>query len=194
MNKRKAMGTILIVIGLGILITAVSMKLWGYYKQKNMVDAFQKTIENIDKTSETTTTNSTKEPLIDDSVLGIVTIPKINLSVALGEDVDSKILKYAVGHFKGTALPGSIGNCCIAGHRSYTYSEYFNRLDELKTGDEINIKTKSGTYTYVVYDTFVVKPTQTEVLNPSKDAELTLITCTPIRIATHRLIVKARMK
>lgn len=197
MNKRKLIGTILVVAGLGIILVAGSMRIWAYYKQKSMVDAFQKTIETVDKTQTAETGNepaAAQEPKLSEDVLGIIYIPKIDLTAAIGKDVSMSTLKYAVGHFEGTALPGEKGNCCIAGHRSYTYSQFFNRLDEVVAGDEISIKTTKGTFKYVVYDKFVVEPSQVEVLNPAKDATLTLVTCTPIRVATHRLIVKARLQ
>jgi len=197
MNKRKLTGTILIVAGLGIILVAGSMRIWAYYKQKSMVDAFQKTIETVDKTQPAETGNepaAAQEPQLSEDVLGIIYIPKIDLTAAIGKDISMSTLKYAVGHFEGTAMPGEKGNCSIAGHRSYTYSQFFNRLDEVETGDEISIKTAKGTFKYVVYDKFVVEPSQVEVLNPTKDATLTLVTCTPIRVATHRLIVKARLQ
>ncbi len=200
MNKKKLVGNILIIAGVVIIAVAVSMRIKAYYVQKAMVDTFQNTIENVDKTGEASSAPSTSNPKeaeetsIGGNVTAIVAIPKIDLKVAMSEGVDMETLKYAVGHFKGTADPGQTGNCCIAGHRSYTYSQYFNRLDEVKTGDEITIQTKNGTYTYVVYSTMVVEPSQLEVLDPTKDPELTLITCTPVRVATHRLIVKAKLK
>jgi len=197
MNKRKFAGTLLIAAGLVIILVAGSMRIWAYYKQKSMVDDFQKTIETVDKTQPADTGNETpaaQEPQLSEDVLGIIYIPKIDLTAAIGKDISASTLKYAVGHFEGTALPGENGNCCIAGHRSYTYSQFFNRLDEVNIGDEISIKTTKGTFKYVVYDKFVVEPSQVEVLKPAKDATLTLVTCTPIRVATHRLIVKARLQ
>jgi sortase A len=194
LNKRKTAGTVLIVLGLIILCSALGMRLWGYYKQQKLINDFQKTIENVDKTKDN---SNTKLPSLDvnsDGVIGIMEIPKINLKTPIGEGVDMETLKFAVGHFKGTALPGQNGNFCVAGHRSYTYSEYFNRLDELKKGDKIIIITKTEEFNYIVTDSFVVEPTHTEVLNNTKDATLTLVTCTPLRIATHRLIIKATLK
>lgn len=198
MSKRKIIGTVLIVVGVIILCTALSLRFWGYYKEQKMINDFQKTIENVDKTNDSGISNSNvKPPSLDvnsDGVIGIMVIPKINLKTPIGEGVDMETLKFAVGHFKGTAQPGQIGNFCVAGHRSYTYSEYFNRLDELKKGDEILVRTKTAEFTYIVTDSFVVEPTHTEVLNPTKDATLTLVTCTPVRIATNRLIIKAILK
>jgi sortase A len=187
MKKKNAFGTILIAAGLIILAGAVSMKLWAAYKQKAMLDAFQTTIQ-------TTETSVTDAGSSDQNTLGVLEIPKIDLTVAIGKDVTKETLKYSVGHFEGTALPGEKGNCSIAGHRSYTYSQFFNRLDEVSIGDIIKIKTSKGTFSYVVYDKFIVEPSHVEVLNPSADATLTLVTCTPIRVATHRLIVKARLQ
>lgn len=203
MKKRtivKVIGAVLIVAGIAIIATAVGMRLWADHKQKQMITDFQKTIEKTDKkqnnntgnSTDTNTDNKSQEP--QSGTVGLLTIPKIDLKVAVGEGVDMDTLRYAVGHFSGTAYPGENGNCCIAGHRSYTYSEYFNRLDEINKGDEFTIQTKKGTYKYKVYDKLVVTPDHTEVLNPTSDATMTLITCTPIRVATHRLIIKARLE
>lgn len=201
--KRKYIGILLILIGITIIGSAIFMRYEGNKKQQQMIDEFEKTINQLNKEKpEDNSGNNTDEyspdlapPSLDvNGAIGIMKIPKIDLKVAIGDGVDMKTLKYAVGHFKETPYPGEKGNCAIAGHRSYTYSQYFNRLDEVKAGDEISITTKKGEYTYVVYKTFVVEPSEVSVLNNTKDAELTLITCTPVRIATHRLIVKAKLK
>ncbi|HBD86045.1 MAG TPA: sortase, partial [Clostridiales bacterium] len=81
--------------------------------------------------------------------------------------------------------------CCIAGHRSYTWGSFFSRLDELEAGNEILVDRSGITYTYIVEETFVVAPEDTWVLSETEDARITLITCTPVRVATHRLIVRA---
>lgn len=194
MGKRKIAGTLLIVLGVIIICSALGLRLWGDYKKQKLINDFQNTIQNLDKTNDTSKPNGAKLDINSDGVLGIMSIAKINLKTPIGEGIDQKTLRFAVGHFKQTALPGQIGNFCVAGHRSYTYSEYFNRLNELSRGDQIIIKTKTADYTYVVTDIFIVDPSHTEVLNQSKDATLTLVTCTPVRIATHRLIIKAILK
>lgn len=191
MKKRNIFGTILIVSGIVVIAAAVSMRLWADYKQKAMLDAFQTTLQTADSTQSATADASANT---DKDTLGVLEIPKIDLTVAIGKDVSKDTLKYSVGHFEGTALPGEKGNCSIAGHRSYTYSQFFNRLDEVAVGDRITIKTSKGTFNYVVYDKFIVEPSRVEVLNATGDATLTLVTCTPIRVATHRLIVKARLQ
>lgn len=167
--------------------------------QSSMINSFEHTIEDIDKNgidnSSNDTSSNVKPPSEDiNAVIGIMKIPKIDLKVAIGDGVDNKTLKYAVGHFQGTAMPGEKGNFCVAGHRSYTYSEYFNRLDELKEGDDIIVQTKKGEFTYKIYEKKVVEPTEVSVLNSTEAATITLVTCTPIRVATHRLIIKGKLQ
>ncbi|MFL0248398.1 class D sortase [Candidatus Clostridium stratigraminis] len=191
---RRKIGIIFIVIGLAVIGTAFYMRYSAEKVQRAMIDSFEHTIEDIDKGSNDA--SPSEKPPIDDisAAIGIMKIPKIDLKVAIGEGIDNKTLKYAVGHFTGTAMPGEKGNFSVAGHRSYTYSEYFNRLDELKDGDEIIVQTKKGEFTYKIYEKEVVEPTEVSVLNSTKDATITLVTCTPIRIATHRLIIKGKLE
>jgi sortase A len=208
--KRKVfnIGPILIILGIAIIGYALFMRYSAERKQRLMIESFQKTLETIGITESTgessasstgdnqaTATSPDGQPKLQNiSTLGIMVIPKINLNVAVAEGTNDETLKYAVGHFEGTALPGEKGNFSVAGHRSYTYNQYFNRLDELKKGDEIRIRTKKGEFTYEVDSTFVVEPTEVSVLDKSNDATITLITCTPIRSATHRLIIKGKLK
>lgn len=128
------------------------------------------------------------------NVIGIMEIPKIDLKVAVAEGTDKKTLKKAVGHFEGSAMPGEAGNFAVAGHRSYTYNEFFNRLNEVEVGDEIKVKTTKGEFVYEVTDIFVVEPHEVWVLDPTPEPTITLVTCTPIRVGTHRLIVKGKLK
>lgn len=215
--KRRIFGLSLIIIGLIFVGSALFMRYSADRRQKRMLQDFQQTLqslqeedssgsslENSAQTNEAQATSGgtnsdqlseDKKPNTQDiKATAIMVIPKINLRVAVAEGTDSQTLKYAVGHFTGTALPGEKGNFCVAGHRSYTYSEYFNRLDELKAGDEIIVRTKKGEFSYVVNEIKVVEPTEISVLDQTKDATITLVTCTPIRVATHRLIIKGKLK
>lgn len=190
MKKIKIIAILLIVIGLGILLFSVISKYITMKNQDNLIKDYEKKIEDVQKTT-------TENPKSDDEeisgTIGILVIDKINLKVAVSEGTDMDTLKYAVGHFKETAMPGEKGNFALAGHRNYTFGEYFNRLDELENGDEITMKTTKGSFTYKVYGKKVVLPEQVEVLNPTKEATMTLITCTPVRVATHRLIINAKL-
>lgn len=120
----------------------------------------------------------------------ILKIPKIDLDVVVVEGTDYSSLLYAVGHFSGTAFPGQIGNLALAGHRSFVSGEFFLRLDEIQPGDELIIEFNGKTFIYLAAESFIVNPDDVWVLEPTEDATITLVTCTPVNSGTHRLIVK----
>ena len=194
--KKSWIGILMIIIGAAIIIGALSMRYEANKVQKIMIEDFKKNIQKVDEqlgVSESTKVE-VKKPLENkQGTIGIISIPKIELNVALSEGVDVETLKYAVGHFTSTPMPGDKGNFCVAGHRSYSYNEYFNRLDELVIGDKITVTTLNGEFIYEVYESKVVSPEETSVLDNTASSEITLVTCTPIRVATHRLIVKGRI-
>ena len=187
----------MMIIGAVIIISALSMRYQANKTQKVMIEDFKENIQKADDqlgVSEDTTKSIDKKPLANTKgTIGIISIPKIKLTVALSEGVGTEILKFAVGHFTGTPMPGAKGNFCVAGHRSYTYNQYFNRLDELEIGDKIIVTTRAGEFEYGVYESKVVKPEEISVLDNTEGSEITLVTCTPIRVATHRLVVKGRI-
>lgn len=128
------------------------------------------------------------------SVIGRIKIPSIRVDLLLVEGTDAKELCVGAGHFTGSAMPGQKGNCAIAGHRNYTFGSMFNRLGEIKTGNIITIEENKQVFQYRVSHISVVEPSDVAVLNQNKHKrELTLITCTPVRIATHRLIIRAEL-
>jgi sortase A len=135
-----------------------------------------------------------KPNLSSQKLLGVIKISKIGVYLPIVEGANKDQLREGVGHIPGTARLGQPGNSALAGHRNYAFATYFNRLGELKAGDQVTLITKTAEYNYSVYDRFVVLPSDTSVLKGSKkDNIITLITCTPPNIATHRLIVKARL-
>jgi sortase A len=194
--KKNWIGILMMIIGAAIIISALSMRYEANKVQEIMIEDFKKNIQRVDDqlgANENIKIVDKKPSDNKEGTIGIISIPKIELNVALSEGIDANTLKYAVGHFIGTPMPGDKGNFCVAGHRSYAYNEYFNRLDELGIGDKITVTTVGGEFTYEVYESKVVKPEETSVLNNTENSEITLVTCTPIRVATHRLIVKGRM-
>lgn len=128
------------------------------------------------------------------SVIGRIKIPSIRVDLLLVEGTDAKELRVGAGHFTGSAMPGQKGNCAIAGHRNYTFGSMFNRLGEMKVGNIITIEENKQVFQYQVKRISVVEPSDVSVLNQNKHKrELTLITCTPVHIATHRLIIRAEL-
>ncbi|WP_055669241.1 class D sortase [Desnuesiella massiliensis] len=199
--KKNAIGIVLIIVGLAIIGAAVFMRYSADKKQNEIKAKFEKTLKELGEnekapSSENNDSKASNSPgdrpnKQDIDAIALMIIPKIDLNVAVSEGTDMETLKYAVGHFEGTALPGEKGNFSVAGHRNYTYSQYFNRADELVNGDEILIKTKKGEFKYSVSGKKIVNPEEISVLDPTEDATLTIVTCTPG--ATQRLIINAKL-
>lgn len=97
-----------------------------------------------------------------------------------------------VGHHEGTGNPGQVGNVVLAGHRDIN-SALFRELDRLQPGDEVFVSNGLGEYRYLVEESLVVSPDYAQVMDPTDDKRVTLITCTPIGLATQRLVVIARL-
>lgn len=193
------LGKLLIGAGCAVIAGGIFMKAASMHRQKQYLNeylAYAKQLEDSILDSEEAEEESDSAPLLsEEGVLGILSIPKINLEAAVVEGTENEQIKTAIGHFSKTANPGEEGNCSLIGHRNYTFGQFFNRLDELEAGDEISIQYGAGLYTYEVTETFVVEPEEVWVLEPVEDKRMiTLITCTPIRKATHRLIVRGELK
>jgi sortase A len=127
---------------------------------------------------------------IPGGALGKIEIPRIGLAAMIMEGTDGRTLRRAVGHIRGTPLPGQSGNAAIAGHRD----TFFRPLRNVQHDDEITLTTLDGTYRYLVDSAQVVAPEDTQVLDGSGDAILTLVTCYPFYFvgpAPKRFIVRA---
>ncbi|GAA0177995.1 sortase [Clostridium sediminicola] len=150
-------------------------------------------IKNVDNVTNNDSIIDPKTVNLPIDTIGIMSIPKIDLEVTIGEGIDMSTLKYALGYFPNTVTPGDSGNFAVAGHRNYTYNKYFNRLNEVKIGVPIIVTTLNGKFTYKIDNIRIVDPKEVSVLDSTEQATITLVTCTPIRVATHRLIVKGTL-
>jgi sortase A len=122
--------------------------------------------------------------------LGRIEIARIGITAMILEGTDERTLRRAVGHFRGTALPGQPGNVAIAGHRD----TFFRALRNVRHDDEITLTTLNGSYSYLVDSAQVVAPEDTQVLDDSGGKMLTLVTCYPFYFvgpAPKRFIVRA---
>ncbi|HKB71352.1 MAG TPA: class D sortase [Thermoanaerobaculia bacterium] len=121
---------------------------------------------------------------------GKIEIPRLGVAGEIREGADDDTLRVAVGHIPGTALPGPTGNVALAAHR---YG-YFKGLRHVRKGDEITVTTPGGIFHYAVDRIEIVEITDVQVLEPTPDPTLTLVTCYPfdyIGAAPQRLIVRA---
>jgi sortase A len=120
-------------------------------------------------------------------------IPRINVDVPVVEGVGWEQLKKGAGHLIGSANPGERGNVFIAGHNDI-YGEIFRDLEELKVGDEITAYAGQQVYRYIVRATRIVEPDDVSVMYPTSSPVLTLLTCYPYMVDSHRLVVIAELE
>lgn len=133
------------------------------------------------------------EPPQEITGIGILTIGRINLKMPVTAGATTAQLDVAAGWIPETAPIGETGNAVVAGHRSYTHGRQFNRLGELKAGDVIEYAPIGGEpMAFTVTGLLTIEPGDPAALEQPEDRQLlTLYTCTPIRAATHRLLVRA---
>jgi len=123
---------------------------------------------------------------------GTLSISVIDFKMEVITDATAANLNRAPALMKSTQFPGNIGNAVISAHRMYEYGSHFNRIDELKIGDEIQFETEDNQFTFIVEQIMIVDPSEIWItLGDQREARLTLFACTPIRIATHRIAVFA---
>ena len=119
-------------------------------------------------------------------------IPRLDAHLFVVEGTDQKDLRMGPGHMQGSALPGTRGNCIIAGHRD----THFRILKDVRKGDDIILQTRTGDFHYRVSRMKVVSPSNREPLQPTAGRVLSLITCYPfyyVGPAPERFVVRAEL-
>ena len=134
-------------------------------------------------------------PLASTNELCELIIEKINVDISVGKGTEEDTLQKEAGHLYGTSLPvgGANTHAVIAGHTALRSSEMFSRLDELVEGDYIDVVVLGKTHRYVVDQIVTCLPedaNQYLQIEEGKDL-ITLYTCTPYGINTHRLLIRA---
>lgn len=130
--------------------------------------------------------------LTGNGVMGSLEIPKINVNLPIYHGTSDEVLSRGIGHLQDSSLPiGGINTrSMLTGHRGLPTSKLFTRLDELVEGDYFFIKIGDETLAYQINEIIEIKPEDVDKLAIKPDQDLvSLITCTPYGINTHRLIV-----
>ncbi|HTQ78749.1 MAG TPA: class D sortase [Thermoanaerobaculia bacterium] len=130
--------------------------------------------------------------LPEGEAIGRLEVPRLDLSVMVAQGVSDTTLRRAVGHIPGTALPGPLGNVGLAGHRD----TFFRSLKDIRKNDKLTLTTLGGSYQYTVDTTRIVAPEEVQVLEPTGQPTLTLVTCYPfyyVGAAPKRFIVQAHL-
>lgn len=130
-----------------------------------------------------------------DGVIGYIEIPKINLKLAIYHGTSEEILRKGVGHLENSSLPvgGKNSHTVLTGHSGLRQAKLFTRLEELKIEDYFYINVLDFRLKYEIINIEKVLPTEIESLKIQENEDfVTLVTCTPYGINTHRLLVKGR--
>lgn len=173
---RKIIGVLLILIGVGIIGTVAYKKIVTSQKQNELLEAFESQLAEGGN-------ENTEEEVNLDSINGytpiaIMEIPSIKLKQPVVEGITEDVIKYFLGKFPESTMPGEVGNFAVAGHRVSDFTDAFINLYKVKPGDNVIVTTKDGKYTYEVEESFIVDPEQVEVLENADYEKITLITCT----------------
>ena len=125
-------------------------------------------------------------------MLAVLDVPELGLKVPVYASASNLDMDRGAGWIPGTARPGETGNVGIAGHRD----GYFRALKDAEVGDSLQLQTPTGLDRYVIEEILIVDPLDIEVLDPTDEQVLTIVTCYPfyfVGSAPQRYILRARL-
>ncbi|HEU4354302.1 MAG TPA: sortase [Actinomycetota bacterium] len=198
-RRRGRRGRVLRIIGIVFLLAAVSIGgylgwlLWGTglttrRAQSDLRQGFEGRVATQDPSAGPTADQVVKVP---GRAVAILVIPRMDLDMVVVEGTGTESLKKGPGHYTQTAYPWEdSGRVGIAGHRT-TYGAPFWDLDKLREGDRITLETEFGIFEYRVTRQRIIVPSESWVLDQTKQPTLVLTTCNPRFSAAQRLVVFA---
>ena len=191
-NAKKYFIIFLFSIIVCIIILFYFLYLWFLKLNTQNKTSLVKERYNINTLYSTNTNYNVLKLSNDISIIGLIDIPKINVSYPILSNSSENLLKISVCRFSGP-LPNRIGNLCIAGH-NYNNTLMFSKLNELNIGDSIYITDLNNTkLEYIIYNKFKVKENNLNCTKNSNFVELTLITCNNHN-NKERIVLKAKVK
>lgn len=125
-------------------------------------------------------------------VMARIRIPSIAVDLPIYHGTDEQTLRQGIGHLLGSAMPvgGAGTHSVLTGHRGLPESVLFSDLDQVAAGDVFELEVYGEVLTYAVRDVQVIEPGDTDILTPESGRDLvSLVTCTPLGINSHRIIV-----
>lgn len=131
----------------------------------------------------------------EEGMMGYISIPKISLQLPIYHGTDEAVLEKGCGHMEGSSLPigGTSTHAVICAHTGLGTAELFTNLDQLEPGDQFGISIFGLELTYEVDEIKVVLPDEMDELTIVRDEDfVTLVTCTPYGINSHRLLVRGK--
>lgn len=210
---------IILLVGLSVMLYPVISNWWNSHTQSRAIAVYQEAVEELSEVDYKKVLSDAKEynkkvrklrdPFVDyeeipdyddilnvsgNGVMGYISIPQIRVELPIYHGTGEGVLSIAIGHLQGSTLPiGGAGNhSVISAHRGLPSAKLFSDLDQLIVGDTFTITVLKDVYTYEVEEINIVEPNQMDKLIcvPGKDL-VTLMTCTPYGVNSHRLLVRA---
>lgn len=132
---------------------------------------------------------------IDNGIIGYITIPAIHVNLPIYHGESEEVLTKGAAHLERTSFPigGDSTHACISAHSGFPTQKFFDNIDELQPGDTVTVRVLNRVLTYTVYGNEVVEPDDASKLQVIQNEDiLTLVTCYPYGINSHRLLVHAR--
>lgn len=211
---------IMLLVGLSVMLYPVISDWWNSKVQSRAVASYNRTVANMDKRETERIFQQAREynqklsalyrPFSDykqisgyedtldisgTGIMGYISIPVIGSELVIYHSTDDEVLNIAAGHLQGTSLPiGGEGNhAVISAHRGLPSAKLFSDLDKLVVGDVFTITILDEVLTYEVENIYIVEPEETEKLLPVAGKDyVTLMTCTPYGVNTHRLLIRSK--
>ncbi len=132
---------------------------------------------------------------VNNGMMGYLVIEKLGVKLAILHGTDEDVLQTSVGHLEGSSLPtGDIGNnTVLTGHTGLPSAELFTGLTEMEVGDTFELYILNEVFTYEVFNIVVVEPYEVDNLEAIEGEDIvTLVTCTPYGVNSHRLLVQGK--
>ena len=206
MNKKTKI--ILIIIGIGLIIYPILSNVIYKITQTTAITNYDAQIvtmneeekeeikEEYKKYNEEILENASSEVdlLKVGEIIGYISIPKLDINLGIYEGTSKDVLQQGVGHLKNSSIPGEKStHCVLAGHSGLAKATLFDDIDKLVNGDIFSITILDNTYYYEVDQIKTVEKEDTKDLKIIKNKEyVTLVTCVPRYINSHRLLVRGK--
>lgn len=216
---KKHLPTILVVIificGLSLFLYPTVSNLYNEHLNKQLIGDYRDAFENIqpeqfdkamqdalaynehkgnpDKLTELGLTYENMLNVAGNGVMGYIEIPKISVSLVIYHSIDEDVLQKGIGHVPESSLPvgGKSTHCVLAGHTGLPSAKLLTNIDHLKNGDRFYLHILNEVLEYRIDDVSVVEPHEAERLNVVSGKDyVTLVTCTPYGVNSHRLLVR----
>lgn len=211
----KAAAVVLFLIGISILFYPLVAGKWNAYRQTKVMQVYDENVQKKlskkernrfwrcavsynDNPVENQEDYDRELSMSEDGMMGYLWIPKIDSRIPIYHGTDEEVLQKGVGHLKKSHLPvgGEGSHCVLTGHRGLPSAVLFSKLDELQKGDVFYLMVLDKTLAYRVKNIYPMvdksdKDTIEDLIAPKAGKDLvTLITCTPYGVNTHRLMVQ----